>query len=120
MAISKTYDEWVTFFRTQPKHVVSSSKDYAVAFEQQAALTVWSEMEAAEAQKIRDAEFQRTSKIKQEREAEHNLWTYWCLADWGERFGMISFLFGVLVVGYLCASNHIISRIIALFRDVKP
>jgi len=55
MAISKTYDEWVTFFRTQPKHVVSSSKDYAVAFEQQAALTVWSEMEAAEAQKIRDA-----------------------------------------------------------------
>lgn len=57
---------------------------------------------------------------KQEREQEHTLWRYWCLADWGERFGIFFFLFGVFMVGYLSASNHLISRIISLIRDIKP
>lgn len=60
------------------------------------------------------------AKIKQEREVEHTLWCYWCLADWGERIGMVAFLFTVFMVGYLSASNHLVSRIVSLIRDVKP
>jgi hypothetical protein len=60
------------------------------------------------------------AKVKQEREVEHTLWCYWCLADWRERVGMITFLFAVFLVGYLSASNHLVSRIISLIRDVMP
>jgi hypothetical protein len=57
---------------------------------------------------------------KQKREDEHTLLAYWKLANWGERFGMMSFLSGIFIVGYLCSKSHLVSRVIDLFRDIKP
>lgn len=77
----------------------------------------YADVEAERVSREREATM---SKINQEREAEHTLWRYWCLADREERFGMVSFLFAVFVVGYLCSKSHLISRIIDIARDVKP
>jgi hypothetical protein len=75
---------------------------------------------AIEADRIYQERETEKAKTMQERESEHSLWVYWRLADWGERFGMVSFLFAVFLIGYLSASNNFISRIIALIRDIKP
>ncbi len=59
-------------------------------------------------------------KVEPVVEVEHTLLSYWRLADWEERLGMVLFLGSVFTVGYLCASNQIVSRFIALIRDMKP
>ena len=76
--------------------------------------------EDIETERVRRDRETALATIKQERESDHTLWRYWCLADWGERFGIVSFLFAVFLVGYLSASNHLISRVITLIRDVMP
>lgn len=63
---------------------------------------------------------ERELQLQLENKSEHNLWRYWNLADWGERFGMVSFLFGVFFIGYLCSSNSFLSRLINLIKDIKP
>jgi hypothetical protein len=110
MVTPQTPDEWLTEMRgaddaTIAVHRARIAGGYpnAIAAEQ-----VYQEREAEKA------------KRKQEREAEHNLWTYWCLADWGERFGMIGFLSLVFLVGFLCTKESFISRLIELIRSIKP
>ena len=55
---------------------------------------------------------------KQKREDEHTLWRYWCLADWGERFGMVSFLFGIFCVGCGAAQIPWLARLISEIRSL--
>lgn len=55
---------------------------------------------------------------KQKREDEHTLWRYWCLADWGERFGMVSFLAGVFLVGFGVAQIPSLAYLINLVRSL--
>jgi beta-galactosidase GanA len=55
---------------------------------------------------------------KQKREDEHTLWRYWCLANWGERFGMVSFLFGVFCVGCGAAQIPWLAHLISLVRSL--
>jgi hypothetical protein len=49
---------------------------------------------------------------------EHTLWSYWCLADWRERFGMVSFLFGIFCVGCGVAQIPAIAHLINLIRSL--
>lgn len=117
----QTYEEWCENLRGRPDKDVIVFKDLRNGgVRQQAGIAVWREREDAKQKKIRDEEFHRLTKLKQERESEHTLWRYWCLADWSERFGMVCFLFGVFIVGYLSAKVDVISRVIDLIRSVTP
>lgn len=117
----KSFEDWLAEMRNKSDRDVITFKDLRNGgLNKQAAQQVWSEREEAKQKKIRDEEFERIKKLKQEREREHTLWRYWCLADWSERFGMIGVFSGVFLVGYLCAKIDFISRLIDLIRSIKP
>jgi len=108
MANPETLDDWLTVMRGADEATIAVHRARIAggSLNAKAAEMVYQEREAEK------------SKIKQEREADHNLWTYWCLADWGERFGMISFLFGVFCVGCGAAQIPWLARLISEIRSL--
>jgi hypothetical protein len=62
----------------------------------------------------------QTEALERLRQVEHTLLNYLKLADWGERFGMVSVFFGVFLFGYLCAHERAISSLIDFIRSIKP
>jgi hypothetical protein len=58
-------------------------------------------------------------KVEPVADVEHTLLSYWRLADLEERLGMIGLFSLVFLVGYLCAKESFISRLIDLIRSIK-
>ena len=69
----QTYEEWLEDMRTRSDADISvyRTRLNQGALHAKAAEQVYHDREAAKAKKIRDEEFERLAKIKQEREAEH-------------------------------------------------
>jgi uncharacterized protein (UPF0335 family) len=103
-----TFEEWVEHYKTKPDAEVEYDKDFSTGFQLKAAMAVFSERK------------KEREDARQKREEEHNLQTYWRLANWGERFGMMSLAVLVFTAGVLCARIHFISSAIDLIRSVKP
>jgi hypothetical protein len=119
--MEKSFEDWCEDLRGREDKDVIVFRDLRNGgVSKQAAIKIWQEREDAKNKRMRDEEFERISKLKQEREWEHTLWRYWCLADWQERFGMLSF-FGVLIlVGFGAAQIPSITNFLNFIKALMP
>ena len=117
----ESFEEWRENLRKRPDRDVIVFRDMrGGGAKQQAGMAVWQEREDAKQQKIRNEEFEKLKAVKQEREAEHTLWMFWKLADWKERFGMLSF-YGLLVsFGYLLSKAELARKAMDFITSVIP
>jgi hypothetical protein len=114
----ETHEEWlaqlknasdadIAIHRTRLHHGFASAK---------AAEQIFQEREARK----KEEELQRMIKAKQERESEHTLWRYWCLADWSEKFGMLWFLFCIFLIGFGVAQIPSITKLLNTIKNLIP